>query len=187
MICSLVKQRLSLVLLFCMLSVSSYSQLSFSVYVDGQWGDWFDGYYNSGVKHSTSITFSGNRANFILYNEYTHPSNWAFHVYIPNYNADPSDDAIKYCIKKGVPLEYKGVVEYYVSEEYPNIRKYLLEFYNYRCLPVVYKHKTLRRTNATIKIYHHKWNSKIYNVTFNVFFDDVGLAVSRVLFKKEKK
>lgn len=138
------------VLLFLFTSCGvSYKDMSYSTYERGYWGNWH--YYSERTKWA----FQGNPGNFIVYNAYFHPGDFCYRITINNYN--------DYRVSSSGFTEFSGTIECYDPSMY--FIRYELPSLNPVVKPV--KH------NARIKV---KKEKKYY--LYNVFFDDVGFAVT---------
>lgn len=99
--------------------------LNLSYYYDGYWSTWL-GYGGSFSTVHAKGTFDG----FCLYYYNNHPSEYFFKFYISN-PSNYSEYEIKQIYKskwdfKGKGwLEYSGIVEYYVTDDYPTIKSQL--------------------------------------------------------------
>jgi len=91
-------------------------QLQLQYYYDGYWSGWK--WY--GGNRCAKGTFDG----FCLYLPYNHPSEFFFKFYISNPSAY-SEQEIKQHYKTKEWLMYNGVVEYYVTDDYPTIKSQL--------------------------------------------------------------
>lgn len=166
-----------------LLSILSSYAISFSFYYDGFWGRWQEDNING-------IACYGNYSGFVCYWDYhdgygfwqDHPSDWFFKFQIKSY-VEPSKKEKKQHLKKNVWYEYTGVVEYYISDEYQDIKSILKSSIDYTISHFVRpsRHRVeegkmpcVKRTaQATIKIAPYKDHPKVYNI----FFEGVGIAI----------
>lgn len=138
-----------------------YSQL-----VDGCWSQW---------KVSYDYLY-GNYGSIQCYNAFGHPSIYCWRFTINNYQT-PTKDQIKLHRKTNTWFEYSGTFEYYISDEYPDIRSQLIK----GTWVAPWNHDTskgqtpcVKRTLfATIKIAPYKKNP----VCYNIFFNGGGFAI----------
>lgn len=136
-------------------------ELSFACFYDGYWGDW----------HNTSnYNIWGNYGGFIVYDSYEHPSNYGFKFQINSYT-QPSKDEIKAHWKSQQPFVYQGVVEYYVDQYCPTAKDAIK---NYPIFVSKSESAIKKISAAEIRILPYKKHP----VCYNIFFDDVGFAIS---------
>jgi hypothetical protein len=157
-------KRYIITLFFALISITqSFAQFTSSVYYDGYWGNW----------HKWANKLYGNYGGMIVYNPNYHRSLYQFKFSITNYRA-PSKDEIKQHWKSKEWFVYYGVVEYYVTDDYPTIKDALKKFNFPAIFPKEGPRPIAKRTaNATIKIAPYKNHPKVYNI----FFEDVGFAI----------
>lgn len=176
---------------FCLMSVyvsnaqtAHFDDLALNCYYDGYWTRWrnFDGMWRP---ISARGTFDG----FCLYYNGNHPSEFFFNFVISN-PSKYSTQELKQHYKSKEWLEYFGVVEYYVTDDYPTIKDVLkgiskgkLLWYtiggDYNSKPDIYKLQggvAVKRTEiATIKVQpykaSHKWR------VYNIYFDKVAIGI----------
>lgn len=108
--------KASLVGLFFLLSITSYSQ-SYSYKYDDYWGDWIS--YNSTYIHGIDI--KGDYGGFVIYEKNQHPSEYFFKFYTSEYKK-PTKREIKKRYKKNAWWVYSGKVEYYICDVYPTFK-----------------------------------------------------------------
>lgn len=176
---------------FCLISVydskaqtNGFEELALNCYYDGYWTRWeiFDGL---GVVSATG-TFDG----FSLYYSRYHPSEYFFKFFISN-PSKYSDPEIRQHYRSKEWLEYEGVVEYYVTDEYPTIKDVLKGIRNRKLLWYtigghynnqediykLYGGIAVKRTvKAEVRIQPYKINHK-WRV-YNIWFDDVAVGIS---------
>lgn len=159
------------------------AQVSLSYYYDGYWSNWwryervFDSVHAKG-------TFDG----FCLYTSGSHPSEFFFKFFISN-PSKYSDYEIKQIYKSKGWLEYSGIVEYYVTDDYPTIKSQLKAIqqhklvwgsiggdYNERGYDLYGGIAVKRTAKATINVQpykpRHNWRC------YNIYFDDVAIGIS---------
>lgn len=138
-----------------------------SLFINGYWGQWED--------LSWHFAISGYSNNFVLHERGEHPSNYFVHVAINNF-VPPTKDEKKYHIKNNLWYEYTGTVEYFVDEASPTIESLLKSGWIAWSITSANEisHHVKRTASATIKIAPYKDNPQ----TYNVFFDNVGFAIS---------
>lgn len=175
------KRLLFFLFVFCSV-IPSYA-ISFCFYYDGFWGNWQQ-------DNIDGIACYGNYTGFVCYWNYQdiygywrdHPSDWFFKFQINNY-VEPSKKEKKQHIKKDVWFEYTGTVEYYISDEYQDIKSILKSSPDHTVSRFVRpsRHRVeegkmpcVKRTvQARIKIAPYKDHPKVYNI----WFDGVGVAI----------
>lgn len=167
------KKSIITIILVILFPIASHSQIfSFTnccIYIDGYWGEW----------KSESFKSSGRVDNFVLYRNEGHPSNFFVRVKIDNYQT-PTKADLKSHYKSGTWYRYQGTVEYYVTDEYPTIQSILktpIPWDNWMFITPEFKSHTscVKRTaKAAINFLPDEY----YNLTINVFFDNVGFAIS---------
>ena len=79
---------------------------------------------------------------------------------------------IKYHYKNNIPFEYSGIVEYFVSESYPNIKS-ALKTWGFTHVRNGDNDSYKRTVNATIKISPYKKSPQCYTL----IFDDVAIGL----------
>lgn len=141
--------------------------------VDGYWSKW---YY---FAHS----IYGNYGQICDYTSCGHPSNYRWRFTINNY-ITPSKDDVEYHYKNKIWWEYSGFFEYYVTDEFPDIRSIFTKSSNFSSVGWLWVNPThhdpskgqtpcVKRTSrATIKIAPYKDHPKVYNI----WFEGVGFA-----------
>ena len=153
------------------------AQISTNSLHDGYWGNW--------KSHTTLYSYrepwyeyelSGQTGGIAIYKRGSHPSEFFFRFTITNY-VSPDKKTKKAHMKNDVWYEYRGVVEYYVTEEYPDIvsilRKYDFPYFNVNSGSI--GNPCVKRTaDATIKIAAYKDQPRL----FNIYFDNIGVAIS---------
>lgn len=147
----------------------SFAQFRACVYYDGYWGEW----------HNFRNSLYGNNSSMIIYVPDYHRSLYQFKFTISNYHA-PSKDEIKYHLKNNEWYQYDGVVEYYVTDEYPTIK----DVFKKTGFPSI--HPALhdinagqtpcakRTAKAIIRIEPYKKHPQVYNI----WFEDVGFGIN---------
>lgn len=138
-------------------------------YVDGYWNKWIQtgGYVN---EKYNGLSYYGHYGGFQIYDSNENPWNYSFKFEITNFKK-PTKEEIKYHLKYKLEYTYYGTVEYFVSEEYPNVesafrKNMMLQRQKYG------KNRVKRTTMAEIRIAPYKTHPEVYNI----FFDDVGVA-----------
>lgn len=154
--------------LFTMFSLSSFAQLCTNSFYNGYWGQWKSHY--SELTGTNWFSVYGNYSGFIIYNSYSHPSEYFFKFQINNYTP-PTKEDIKFHSKNDIWYEYNGNVEYFINSDYPTIKSALMT----HSFPYVENSvENIKRTAyATIKIAPYKDHPKVYNI----WFEDVGIAI----------
>lgn len=153
-------------LLISFVSISKVQSQHFAVYsedsrlVDGVWDDW---------KTLWKYDVRGSYGEILLYATYNHPSQYVWKFTISNFTK-PSKAEIKEHYKNNEWWVYSGTFEYYITDEYPDLRSLLLkkEFIDPSCHDVN-KGQTpcVKKTiSATIKIAPYKEHPRIYNLFF---------------------
>lgn len=160
----------------------STNPLQLQYYYDGYWSGW-RGYGGSWRIVSAKGTFDG----FCLYLPNCHPSEYFFKFYISNPSAY-SEQEIKQHYKTKEWLTYNGVVEYYVTDDYPTIKSKLKAIqqgkltvgwiggdYNRRDNKEFGGIAVKRTAKAEISIQpfklKHNWRC------YNIFFDYVAIGI----------
>lgn len=178
------KLLLTIILTFlAFFEASSYAKISTAAYVRGYWTKWdvrnyevrhdyaANHYYQDFelMMHEVGGTFS----NMQIRKAGCQPWNWCFKFEVDNY-VKPDKKTRKQHLKDQTWYVYTGWVEYYVSDEFPTISK-VLEYYEFPLIePTGDTARAKRRARATIKIAPYKKAPEC----FNIFFDDVGVAIS---------
>lgn len=150
-------------LLIVAVPLKNYAQdyeMGYCSYYDSYWGDW---------KYTTNFKIYGNYGGFIMYDKYSHPSQYFFKFEINSY-LQPSKKEIKAHWKSKEPFVYYGTVEYYVSDFLPTIKDALKQS-GRPCRGTGYRLKT---ASAEIRIRPYKKHP----VCYNIFFDGAGFAIS---------
>ena len=90
--------------------------MKYCVLIDNCWGNWnsFLGFDNLYGKFSDIRCVRG-----------SHPSTYCWRLVIDNYRT-PTKDEIKSHRKNNKWFEYQGTFEYYITDEYPDLRSQLL-------------------------------------------------------------
>ena len=138
-------------------------ELGFACFYDGYWGSWYN---------TSNYNIWGNYGGFIVYNSYEHPSNYRFKFQINSYT-QPSKDEIKAHWRNKQPFVYYGTAEYYVSDIDTTIKQ-ILKNYGMPVLTSSSSNAVKRTVSAEIRILPYKKHP----VCYNIFFDDVGFAIS---------
>lgn len=156
--------------------------LNLQYYYDGYWSGW-RGYGGSWRMVRAKGTFDG----FCLYKPENHPSEYFFKFYISN-PSGYSEQEIKQHYKTKEWLEYNGIVEYYVTDDYPTIKSQLKAIqqgklhwgwiggdYNRKNNKEFGGIAVKRTAKAEIDIQpfklRHNWRC------YNIFFDDVAVGI----------
>ena len=161
--------KLFLIIAFVMIPSLSYSQYYLNIpsnqrgigvafYYDGYWSEWTD--FSSKI-----CLIYGNYDSFIMYRSNLHPSNYNIKLSINNYHKPSKKD-----LDKNGWATYIGKIEYYVNEEHPTIK----DVFKGKVVlgPLDGTHPVKRVADAKIKIKFKK-----HPKTYNIWFDDVGLAI----------
>lgn len=155
-------------LLFIFVYVNGFSQdISFNTLIDGYWGSW---------KTYSEVPLYGSYSQLLIYNG--HPSNFSWRMTINDYY-QPTKQQIKEHNKTNTWFEYKGVIEYYISDEYPDARSQLLDEGMLCVCP--WNHDTSkgqtpcvkRTSNCIIKIAPYKDHPRCYSI----YFENVGFGI----------
>ncbi len=155
---------------------NSRSELIACYMIDNQWGPWnylgYSNYFQTGLLQAYSWELYGSYGDFKLLENSDQPwGDYVFRVKIDNFSK-PTQDEIKRHKKNNEPFVYSGTFEYYVSDTRPTARS----VFSYSCF-LKSNHAgvtTVKRTaRATIKIMPYSRAPQIYNI----FFDDVGIAL----------
>ena len=154
------------------------AQISTNSWHDGYWGEW--------KSHTMRFTYSspiyeyglsGGKEGIAIYKKGDHPSAFFFRFAITTYFVNPDKKTKKAHIKNDTWYEYQGRVEYYVTEEYPDIVS-ILRKYEFPCFNInsgSEGNPCVKRTaNATIKIAPYKDHPRVYNI----YFDNVAVGIS---------
>lgn len=157
-----------------------YSQVSMSTaaYVRGYWTSWDKRNYKTGYYFHRDFQLKGKQINgsisrVEIRENGRQPWDWCFKFEFDNYYK-PDKKSRKEHQKNNTWFEYSGWVEYYVTDDYPNIQK-VLEHYQFPMIqPTGDSARAKRRARATIKIAPYKKAPKC----FNIYFDDVGVGLS---------
>lgn len=104
---------------FAFNATAQSTSLQLNYYYDGYWSNW----QNYG-RPFTTVHAKGIFDGFCLYWCECHPSEYFFKFYISNPSAY-SEQEIKQHYKTKEWLTYNGVVEYYVTDDYPTIKSQL--------------------------------------------------------------
>lgn len=155
-----------LYLCFCFgFPIKGYAQdygMKYSCYYDGYWGAWCDCVYYYSIY--------GNYGGFNFYYSSSHPSDYLFRFQINSY-MPPSKYEIKKHWKSQQPFVYQGVVEYYVDQYCPTAKDALKKYPIF----VSNSESAIKKISAAeIRILPYKKHP----VCYNIFFDDVGFAIS---------
>ncbi len=164
-------------------TAQSTNPLQLQYYYDGYWSGW-QGYGG----HWGTVRAKGTFDGFCLYYHGNHPSEYFFKFYISNPSAY-SEQEIKQHYKTKEWLEYNGVVEYYVTDDYPTIKSQLKAIQQHKLVwgsiggdynekgYKTYGGIAVKRTaTATIKVQpyklRHNWRC------YNIWFDDVAIGIT---------
>lgn len=153
-----------LCLLFCA-SYSSSAQIKACGYFDGYWSKWAN----------LNAEVHGNYDGFIIYLENEGPWEYRFKFTI-NFMSFPERKQRKKDIKENKWYEFSGIVEYYVTDNYPSIISIFRANKGPMFAPLKLKNgQTAKKvkSRATIKIAAFKDRPK----TYNIFFDNVALGI----------
>lgn len=166
--------------------LGAYSQVTVSTaaYVNGYWTSWEKRNYSWGLdfypqyERAFQMTMQYNRYdNSFSGLEFTktgnQPWDWFFKFEVDNY-VKPDKKMRKQHQKDKSWYEYSGWVEYYVTDDFPTIKK-VLEYYQFPMIqPKGDTARAKRRARATIKIAPYKKTPEC----FNIYFDGVGVGIS---------
>ena len=131
--------------------------MSTSQYLGGYWGQW---------KELSQWSFYGNPGEFVVYRRGSHPSDFCYRVTLTGFN--------KWSLKDGEWRNYDGWVEYHSIYTRPYRYKESSQYFVQYDVPSLGKSgDQLVKRPAKIKV-----QKKKSGYTYNVFFDDVGFAVT---------
>lgn len=148
------------------------SAISIACCFDGYWSEWQD--------CGNSCKIKGGYSGFIFYSSSDGPWNYLFKFTIDNFRM-PEAKQRKKDAKNGVWYEYTGTVEYYICDDYPTMYSVFKEAKKPKFVP---KDRADGRptkkvtSKATIKIAAFKDRPN----TYNIWFDNVGVAFSDISF-----
>ena len=136
----------------------------------------FDGYWSDWEEEETGIKIHGNYDGFIIYLDKEGPWEYRFKFQINNM-IFPDKKQRKKDIKANTYYTFTGTVEYYITDNYPNILKLFRAAKGPLFAPAKLDNgrptkKVTRR--ATIKIAPFKDHPECYNI----WFDGVGFGIS---------
>lgn len=142
------------------------------VHFDKYWSDWE-------YADADDLKIEGNYFGFILYNKKDGPWNYMFKFTIDRHvnNVNPDKKTKKKHRKEDLWYTYTGFVEYYICDDYPSIYDVFSRHKAARFVPKVLESGRPTKkvvSRATIKIAPYKKNPQ----TYNIWFDNVGLAIS---------
>lgn len=160
--------------------IGAYSQchvaMAKAVYINGNWTSWDQMSFEDGKWAKFEYEGTGKLMSFwrLRIREFGEElDNWCFSFEIDDYER-PNKETRKDHYKNGTWYEYSGWAEYYVSDDYPTIKR-VLEVLRF---PWIGPHgetlRAKRRAKATIKIAPYKKAPTV----FNIFFDGVGVALA---------
>lgn len=149
--------------------------------IDGYWGDWIK------TIDSRKWLLWEDKYDILEYHSMCHPSQYSMRI-------SDLDEIFSFDTKSNIDKDgwekYAGTIEYYVTDEYPDIRSILLSRQTWISpyFHDVSKGQTpcVKRTaDAIIKIKkelkngYDDWLNKIkyYTITYNVWFENVGYAI----------
>ena len=161
-------KKLIILTILSTIVISINAQISTNSWHDGYWGEWRNQYM---------YTVMGNYTGFVVYEKGHHPSEYFFQFQIYSYSyIEPTKKVKKEMIKLNKWYEYKGYVEYYVTEQYPTINA-VLKHFNF---PVFNSdsgspgNPCVKRTaEAVISIAAYKDHPKCYSIKF----DNVAIGI----------
>ena len=165
-----------LFLLFFVLAANA--QISTCSWHDGYWGEWKSHTiwrYSNGYPNWNEYKLYGNYSGFCIYKDNSHPSEFIFKFQANSYIA-PDKSTIKNHLKNNLWYEYSGIVEYYVTEDYPTIESVLkaFDFPYFNCNSGYNGNPCVKRTaKATIKIAPYRKRPQVYNI----YFDNVAVGI----------
>lgn len=150
-------------------SCGSYTNY-ISYNIDGYWSQWKE-LRDHGSYSDYQCRLYGNYGGFQIYNYNKNPWDYFFKFEITAFSK-PTKEEIKAHYKNGQWYEYYGIVEYFVSEDYPTIES-SLRTGRFVGEDFTYGKKVKRSTVAKIRIAPYKTHPEVYNI----LFDDVGVAI----------
>lgn len=165
-------KRLFFCIMFLHIYVLSFSA-SYACFYDGYWSSWKEFSYNWEIY--------GNWSGFIVYEKSEHPSNYMFKFQIDT--SIPPKEEINY--NKGKEEKWyvcEGIVEYYVTEDYPTILDVLKAYGFPMERPKTYISTPIakRTAKATIKTWKRPWNAKRHPNCYNFIFDDIAVGIDQL-------
>lgn len=143
--------------------------IGLAVHFDNYWSDWR-------YADADYLKIEGSYSGFILYTKEDGPWNYRFKFTIDRY-VNPDKKTKKKHRKENLWYTYTGTVEYYICDDYPSIYDVFSRHKAASFVPKVLEsgRPTKKITSrATIKIAPYKNNPR----TYNIWFDNVGLAIS---------
>lgn len=167
-------KRLLLLLSFYLITtfaIQSQTWGSFASYVDGYWSEW--------RRHYVRLQGEFGMFGSILMYEYgSHPSQFLWKINI-NYFQIPKKSVLRKYRKQNKWFEYKGTIEYYITDDKPNA-KTILKQADYPDVNPAFHDVSrgdmpcVKKTSqAVIRIAPYKDQPKC----FNIYFDGVGFAI----------
>lgn len=134
-----------------------------------------DGIWNKWETYQLDGGFYGNYQGFFVFSESNKP--WGAQLFsfkITDY-VEPSDEVKKQHRKSKEWFKYKGIVEYWVSEDYPTVKDILSRFGRLliSSKPSDGSLSVKRTAQAEIWIQPYKKHPRVYNF----FFDGVGFGI----------
>jgi hypothetical protein len=164
--------------------IGAYSQFTMSMetsaYINGNWTSWRLRNVDNGLLKCAAFEWAGTtQADFVSFRRFRirefgeELDNWCFSFEIDDYERTDKETR-KAHYKNSTWYEYSGWVEYYVTDNFPTIKR-VLEVFEF---PLIQPHgetlRAKRRAKATIKIAPYKKAPTV----FNIFFDGVGVALA---------
>ena len=146
-------KKLILLILTAVSSLTAMGQ-EYAACVNGYWTDWTS---------SWSINFRSTADGFILCSDSNKPWDYSFKC---SYDTRSGYKEDKWTV-------YSGTVEYYTSSDYPSISSSLSRSPYPFVHPGVWSDARKHTVNAQIKI-----RKNLLGKTYNIYFDNVGFAVS---------
>lgn len=169
------KERIIAIAIFAIMTSALKAQIRTASWHDGYWGQWTS--HSSSLGHRfNEFSLYGNYSGFLICKKNAHPSEYILKFQANSYST-PDKKTIKYHFKKNVWYEYSGIVEYYVTEDYPTITDILkrYDFPYFNCNSGSAGNPCVKRTAiATIKIAPYKKHPECYNL----YFDNVAIGIS---------
>ena len=134
------------------------SQVQYSQYIGKYWGQW---------KTFDDWAFQGRPNSFVVYSRDSHPSNYCFKLTINNFFTN--------YLSKGEERRFSGTIEYTsgVNDNDASRVGYFSRWFVENDLPYL-SHHYYTKTRPANFIVERKGNLYYYNV----FFDDVGFAIT---------
>lgn len=162
-------KRIFLTSCFLFITLFLNAQISLSANVDGYWGGW---------KKCNSLTIQGSYGGFIIYDKKDSPWNWMFKFTINGFYIPDSKNQ-KQHRKNGTWYEFKGTVEYYISDSYQSAYE---AFKNNKgpgfvdADAIQKKGWPVKKVTSNAKIRIQPYDNSRPKV-YNIWYDNVGLGI----------